>query len=601
MITKYDDRGNFDDFLPHELLVHLVRSSFNGSIELQYEGQSRSLHFSSGRLTSAASTFHGEQVDKLIERSISTTLGDEEREALLDMVKEGHKYGQAVVEAGILSAGDLLKYSDEQARLICRNALSETPLRYDIRELEQPAHSRPLQVDLIEIVYKSLTNDVSEETVKEQLGADESTVFMPSEHKKISSPAIMQNPELQTVLNHLDGRRTVSELRKRVGFNPERTARALLFLRIIDWIEPVMGNSGAYMESPADIAAVTTGAYKDPEPGKADTEEDEGILKLLDDDSVQLEGEPAFSAGKDVSSSKDEPDTIKAESPFSSMLDSENEEETTSLVSLLLRPIPLAIAGSLLVLVILYFAGVFTPVSQTEETEQPETPPAETLEEQPQDLSFYDETVDEEQLPITEDFGKERSGEISAVKIDKDDLRQDEEQASQPEEESGESGDQEEKTQTNPQPVDEVNSEPAENEKTATGQRLETNENEEEQTRSEPFARIQTRALELILSSGWQQASETWKASLKAHHADQYTLSIYTAASEANLAGVFERFANSVRLRNGFFAISQPTGNYRICWGLFATPDEALAAMESLPARISEYSPSLTKVESVIQ
>lgn len=595
MITKYSPLGNFEDFLPHELLVDLIRAEFSGSIEIRFADGSRTIRFSKGQVAGTSSTYHQEQIDKIIERTISADLEDDQREELLELAQQGMKYSQAVVEAGVLSATELLRYNDEQAKIICKNALQDQAQKYDMRE-ETTAQMRPLSVDLLDFIYRSLINDVPDDKIIDQLGADEQTIFMPSDVRKITSPEIQQNQELATILNHLDGKRTVEELRRKVGFNPERTSRILLFLRMIHWIEPAIGDSSDFAEDPLEIASVATGAYRD-ESSSGSKEVDDPLLKMVDEQGEGLEVDVSGVAPdqRNIESQGDDVDnTLNKPVDFGSMLAGEQQEKTRLSFSWLKRWYVLAAVA---VLILAGAALIVWPLliengSSNEGAAETDTsPPAASsqVEEDPGELSFYGENDDTSQLPVDEDFTKERPDRETSIKIPVT-----EETGRQNDSPSGANG----KVAAEEARESETESQPVEDQPAQTERRPET---ARPRPPAEPLAAIHDRALRQAVTGRWQEATSLWRSSLRNYHLDDYTLLFPRGQLAEQDSMASEQFANNEYMRGEVLILKGSGGGLIFAWGIFKDIDSARAALDELPAKFRAFGPSIYRVRDLLR
>ncbi len=97
MSSQFPPRGGFDEAPLHELVVRLIRGRFSGSVEVRSTAAVRIFHLVSGYLCAATSDHAGEQLDVLLERTISPTLSREQRRLIRGRVESGQQYARTLV------------------------------------------------------------------------------------------------------------------------------------------------------------------------------------------------------------------------------------------------------------------------------------------------------------------------------------------------------------------------------------------------------------------------------------------------------------------------------------------------------------------------
>lgn len=560
MSSQFPPQGRFDESPLHELIVRLIRGRFSGSVEVRSEAAVRIFHFDNGNLCAATSDHEQEQIDVILEKTISPTLSRDQRKQVKERQHAGQLLARSLVDLGLVHGTELLAYNRNLAEDILRGALADAPEDYRLKA-GRPGQYNPVPFDPLVVIRDSILGSVDEQMITRRLG-DNTTVFVSTGKMEGAKGTLAGDPELGLTVSNLDGRKSIGELAGRLGMNPDRTRRLLYFLYIIGWISP--GREGG------DAARAQVGAQYAGQAGLAgagaDEDEDaEGILKLLEkqeDGLYQPRQEPRPARANEFKRSLDE--QLGVPSERESLLEqngaAEGKAPRPSALYALLSKIWLPVVAVLLITLGVLIA--FTSV------------PSDTGDEK---ISFYQDDIDTSQLALNEDFTDSRVAGSPAIEL----------QLTQPEEPP-------EDAEAQPQATAE-SQEPAQRQESTQAPGPETQPVEIAPARSYPdFASAQDDALHAGHSGRWDEASTIWGAAVNSEKDKRFTLLIQRVEKSLFIAEIFERFANSANLREKFFILraDKDSENYLVCWGLFADAAEARAAAIALPARIAAYRPS---------
>lgn len=576
MISKFPVSGDFDQYILHEVILHLVESRFSGSIELQYEEHGRILRFDKGKPCAASSAAEEEQIDSIIRAEQEPLLTDEQRQELEKNSQTKKNFGKALVDSGIISSSDLLDYNRTQAKMIFAGALREIPDSYSISEGQTSKHN-PLNLNILDIIRQSILNDLQDTEVDSILD-DQSITYLQKDNIEYSGhESLKEDEELKSILSHLKRGKAAKEVIGKVGLNPERTKRNFLFLKMIGWIQTTEKLNFDETDDP-----LAGESYPDEELGADVDDDDDGdsddILKLLGEDETGL---------YDVDASLPEmPALTDPKAPIEDYMapGPEDNESSGSFASELIkkskRTTPVFLIVIVTIAVVIVVGGIsffiFWPKDSAETKEN---------------ISFYDEKLDKEQLPLDQDFKETNENSPDQVEIKvpvekpvvDNDIKEEKTEALLPAEE--------EKKET-PPAEEEVKAEPVKPaEKKA--------EPEAKKLNNFSWEEAQTLALDTGFRQNWKKASEIWAGPLSRTAKNQFTIYLTATAVNENVSSVFEEFANSSRLRERFFVVWSTAGTHLIFWGIFPSENSAKVALANLPQRIKNYQPQIRSVASI--
>jgi len=584
MSSQFPPRGGFEESPLHELVVKLIRGRFSGSIEVRSATTVRIFHFDSGNLCAATSDHPNEQIDTLLERTITPTLSKEEKRLVRERIEGGQPFARALVDLGVLHATELLAYNRNLAEEILRGALADSPTEYRSSP-GRPAQYNPVPFDPLAVVRESVLNDLDEETIESRLG-DNSTVFTATGKTEDVKSSFNGDAELDLIISNLDGRKSIGEMAGRLGMNPDRTRRLLYFLYLLGGIAPIAERPDLSHR----VVPGRAGAYADGELPDAlvhDDDDTEGILRLLEKQEAELAGSQP-GGGKDMafhrSLEEQLGDSAGSEIPHedSSLTNGPTAESEAirrqgappGFFNLLYKLWLPAVVVAVIVLV--YFIMLTTA---------PKKAPGGKI-------SFYKEDVDTAQFRLDDDFTSRPDREIPAIQLPLDKQTEAEtEPAIEPEPQQSQAA----------APAGEAEEQPTQ--ETAVSEQPPSQEAGELEREPMPdfadFASAHSVALPLGHRGDWSAATRLWRAGVEAESGKPYTLMIRLVDKPLYISDIFEHFANSARLRNSFFVLRSESG-YAVCWGLFADSEAAQAALDALPAAIRSLGPRTARVSSLL-
>lgn len=634
MATRFPNSGDFRDFLLHEMLFSLIGGRFSGSLEIEYAEGTRIFHFDNGSLCAASSTAASEQLDRLIERDKSPGLPENKRKLIEDRVASGQKYSKAMVESGLMSATELLDYNRRQASFILAGGLASAPQRYRLIA-GKSAQYRPLAIDPYAVIRKSVLNDLDPAVVHARLGKED-TLYLAAESSDPAARTVRDDAEIRAILSHLDGSRSLGEVMKKVGLNPDRTARNLLFLKLVGMLSPA-GGAGNYIESAEKLAAATGGGGRHQRTESFREEENADILKLLGDDDEAFVEEPHPSRERPTRRTRtdDDDDVILSASPASTPRPRGRYQEMPAdvmapatpplfgdILSQQAEPVKkpagnrflrLVLPAVLILISVSAIAVIFIAMQQR--TGSPSG----------QDLSFYPEGMKTEQLPLDQEFSEKKAEEpVAQVEIPL------------------------EKTEADTVPLKPANSAPSPNTKSQPQTPAETRVVRESEPAQKPAEKAappaqkpaekpttvrrniepartqsvrpsateprqdgdpivdnrswdeaQPLALEKGVAGRWREAAAIWRGPVSRLSRGSFTILVSQTDTSTFVSSVFERFANSATLRDQFFVTTGPRNSFNICWGFF--PDRAAAqrGLAALPERVKQFKPAVRPLDDL--
>jgi hypothetical protein len=569
MISKFPDSGDFSEFILHEVILHLVETRFSGGIELQYEEYSRILRFDKGHPCAASSAADEEQIDAIIRAEIEPTLNDEHKDEIAKLDRPGSNYGKALVDSGIISSNELLDYNRTQAKLIFSGALKEIPISYSITEQESSKHN-PLKLNILEIVRQSILNDLRDIEVTSKLD-DLELVYIPDDGIEFSGhESIREDEEIKPIVSHLKDGKSASDVIGKVGLNPERTRRNFLFLKLVGWIKVTEKLNFVEDDQLEDEEAEDLGGAEIEEK----SEDSDDILKLLGEDETELydvdETLPEMPALADPNEEPD-PD-VMAPGP-------EPEESfAEELIKKSSRKPSLFVIGIVSMAALIVIGGITTFILWPKNNNPDE------------DISFYDESMDKEQLPLDQDFRETTEEAPDQVEIKVTEAKPEPQPVEKVEEKPEEKAPTEETT-----PVEEKTEPPVEEKKPE----IKKPEPEPRELNSYTWEEAQPKALDTGFRQNWKKASYIWEGPLSRTADNQFTIFITSSTTNENVSSVFEEFANSSRLRERFFVVYTPDKRHLILWGVFPSRNSARVAMANFPPGIKKYQPQIRSVASL--
>lgn len=570
MSSQFPPRGRFDESPLHELIVRLIRGRFSGSVEVRSEAAVRIFHFDNGHLCAATSDHPVEQLDVILEKTISPTLSREQRKLARERRQAGQPLARALVDLGVVHATELLAYNRNLAENILRGALADSPEEYRLN-VGRPGQYNPVPFDPLVVVRDSILDNLDEENIARRLG-DNTAVFVATGKMDSEKGALAGDPELGLTVSNLDGRKSIGELAGRLGMNPDRTRRLLYFLSLVGWISHTSDSNDLTQPAAGGLPvgpSALAGAYG--VGAKAEDDGAEGLLKLLEEQEeglYQPEQKSKPAPADDFQRSLDQQLGVSHERD--SLLEKnekvKGDAPRPSAFFNLLGKIWLPVVAALLVT--LGFLIVFTSMPPSGNGEK---------------ISFYQDDLDTTQLALDEEFTDSHEAGSPAIEL----------QLSQPDESAQIDDAQPQAAEETQQPPTREESTPTQEERTPP-QEPETQPVETATSRNYPdFASAQDNALRAGHSGRWHEASSIWRAALNSEADKRYTLLIQSVEKSLFIADIFEKFANSAQLRDKFFILraDKESENYLVCWGLFADAEEARAAAAALPARITAYRP----------
>ena len=583
MSSQFPPRGGFAESPLHELVIKLIRGRFSGSVEVLSDSAVRIFHFDNGNLCAATSDHAAEQIDTLLERTISPTLSRDQRRQVQERIQAGQPFARALVDLGVLHATELLAYNRNLAEEILRGALADHPHEYRASP-GRPGKYNPVPFDPLVVVRNSILNELDEAKVNARLG-DGSAVFAATGKMNGERGALADDPELKLVVSNLDGRKSTGEIAGRLGMNPDRSRRLLYFANLLGWIAPARRS----LDRAADIAPGAGRAYGGQtarySPYTREESDSEGILRLLEQQEQAISGHVTPPSG--------EPQTDTFRQEFSRQFNGGSERD-----DLLNSPAternrkkrPLASSGFPALSMKFWIPAVgfivILVVAFVMFSRQPESASDDKL-------SFYGDNVDQSQLGLDEDFTDHEDNNSSALKLP---LRREQEtppaQREEPapaEQQTGAVEEEEPPAESQPEGREEAAPQPSEPVRETTPR---------ERYSFPDFATAHARALPIGHRGDWDTAAQIWRVGVEAERDRPFTLLVTTVDRRLFIADIFERFANSARLREGFFVL-RGTGGYLVCWGLFADDASALDALRSLPASIRNLGPRLATFSSL--
>lgn len=564
MFSKFPPTGNFNGISLHEMLLQLIESRFSGSLEITSDDAVRTFHFDKGLLCAASSNASEEQLDGLLEREKSQSLHAEQMIEIEERRKKGQSFGQAVVDSGFIPATELLEFSSKMAEIIFMKALSGSARSYRLDQGRSFKY-HPLPFDPLVVLFQSIVNDISPELVKEKLGNENKSYTRTVTYFSAVS-GLRDNPEIIQVIDQLDGKRTVKEIINDLEINPARTAGIFLFLKWMDWIESASAESvGNIDESPLVMARAGTNFVTETTSKNLEPEFEEPLDLMMEEDEIIED----FSDSSSETGSLTESEAgKKLHETFGKLLDEEVETisdtqteandrrkqqagqtgfmQKKSGGNFVFRILIPALGGLAIIIIVALVMFSSSPSSS-----QPAAQ-SNSIEAKP---SIADEKP---QSPVetthTETVNTNNSVESNQVIQPATDGKKDQ---------------------------------------TSNG------------TQKLSFSGIQPQALHNCAIGKWTEAVKIWKQQINTGSNQGYTILITSVNKGAYLESVFERIANSAKLRNNFFILEKKQNNSQLffaCWGIFKDLTSAKAAVNTLSESIRRlYKPGVKSLAELMR
>lgn len=248
MVKTFEFRESLEEMALSEMFANIDRHKVPGLFEIQRPGVCKRIFITGGNIIHAASNDRTDRLGPYLYR-----IGDLSRKDLVETMRQrektGKKYGQLLVEKGVLAPGDLYKAIRSHMEAIVWSVFSwqQGQVSFKIGEFNEPQMVR-IHLPMRQTIIRGIKEVPDTKALVARLGR-KSTVFRPS-YTTEDLIEIALNREEFDLLRLVDGQRSLFDVCTLGPYSVSENARLLYaycILRLIEKVEDAHAE-GTYAE-----------------------------------------------------------------------------------------------------------------------------------------------------------------------------------------------------------------------------------------------------------------------------------------------------------------------------------------------------------------
>jgi len=236
-MTKFQFRERLEDTALPEMFANIYRHKVPGLFEISHDGVSKRIYIAEGSVIHAASTRRKDWLGPHLYRAGQLT-----REQLEETMREGERtgrrYGQLLVEQGLLSPRELYAAIRSQMEAIVWSVFTwkTGEVVFEIGEWNEPQMIK-IHLPMQQVIVGGIKKVPEAKALVARLGK-KSAVFRPS-HCTEDLIRVALDRDEYALLKLVDGRRSLYEVCDEGPFLMAENARLLYAFRVLQLIEPL--------------------------------------------------------------------------------------------------------------------------------------------------------------------------------------------------------------------------------------------------------------------------------------------------------------------------------------------------------------------------